>query len=107
MDLGNRRGQKTSEFAVLIGMVALATISIQPIVRRAVERVIQHVSDTALGPPPPADPNADAERELLATFSQSLDETGQADFRRITQTTSTATGHAVNEDVRFRRLPDE
>ncbi len=49
MRLRTRSGQHTAEFAMLIGLTALAAVGMQTIVRKALSRGVQTASDVVLG----------------------------------------------------------
>ena len=48
---GREAGQHLAEFALVIGVVAVAAMSMQFMARRAIQRGLQAASDTVLGPP--------------------------------------------------------
>ena len=103
MILRNERGQHTAEFALLIGLAAVAAVSMQLIVRRSVQNGLQRASDIIL-PPPSQDEkdHNDSQRELLVKTSNAVDETGHGQTRRInTRVRTSVVGHSVNEDVRL------
>lgn len=98
MRAGNRRGQHTAEFALLIGLAAVAAVAMQLIVRRTLQDGIQHASDRFL--PPKEVPPDDTQRELLVTVKNAADEAGSGN-RVTTRTRTSVIGHSVNEDVRL------
>lgn len=94
-----RSGQHSAEFAVLIGIMALAVVGMQHIAQRAIQRAMVHVSDSAFDPPPTGEDPDDDLRELDAQSDSRTTETGRDDFSRRTESASRAVGHAVNEDA--------
>ena len=97
-------GQQLTEFALVIGIVALAAISMQYLVRRSMQRGIQAVSDDVLGPPV-QNPNQKT-ASLLLTAGQTAVEQGSATFQRTTDTNDQVGGVAINQAARLQVIPD-
>jgi len=100
----NRSGQHTTEYAILIGIVAVTIISLQYSAREAVGLTVGNAVDAFLGVPPPPPPSG-------ATFdvlSQStINEQGGQGFSRNTKTNSNLTvkGFDVREINVTHELP--
>lgn len=105
-----REGQQTTEFVLVIGIAAIVAISMQALARRAMQAGVRHVSDTVLGAPPapkkPAPGTPPSQQELQAESGRTITEQGSQGFRRVTTTTETVKGRSVNEETRFRLIPD-
>ena len=121
-----RGGQHMFEYALLIGMVTIVALVMQLLGRQSMQAGLRGVSDFVLGPPPaPKAPDPDATpltvnvndcagNTLSATGTDlvvsvgcsDVQETGDASFRRLTQTQETSRGASVNEDTRMQFLKD-
>lgn len=122
----SKSGQHMTQYAILIGLVTLAAVTMQFMARRGVQTGLQMVSDTVLGPPPapkppdPADPvstvsvqrcddpvnpgavvTATGSDLVLQVACAKVTEDGDSAFRRITTTTETSRGASVNENARL------
>ncbi len=99
---GWRSGQQTTEFALIIGLAAIVAVSMQLRALQAIRAGMKTVTDLTLGNPP-ADPDPAA--DLNATSSQTVQETGDSGFRRVTTTRASSVGTSINENARTRPLP--
>jgi hypothetical protein len=114
--MGNQRGQHTLEFAILIGLVALAAVTMQFVARRGVQTGVQMVSDTVLGPPPAPEPDettADltlrrcdgstqtVTAQLVVSACGETTEQGTATFARTTTIDESVKGMSVNKETRL------
>lgn len=93
--LVTEQGQHSAEFALLIGITALAAIGMQPICERAMRAGVQVVSDVTLGVPEEEDLTT---VELRVEAQQTVDVEGDAAFVRQTEVHDSIIGRAVNED---------
>ncbi|OGX38331.1 MAG: hypothetical protein A3C53_02615 [Omnitrophica WOR_2 bacterium RIFCSPHIGHO2_02_FULL_68_15] len=123
----SRGGQHSTEFAILIGLVTMAAVTMQFVARRGLQAGVKMVSDVVLGEPPapkPPDPNAPVstlsvrrcddpvnpnavetatgtDPMLLQVACSNVTEDGDSAFRRTTTTAETTRGASVNEDARL------
>lgn len=103
------QGQQTTEFVLVIGIAAVVAIGMQAVARRTMQTGMRHVSDTVLGAPPAPPPNPGTtppRQEMQAESGRTLIEQGSPGFQRLTTTTETVSGHSVNEETRFRVIPE-
>lgn len=104
--LSRPAGQHLAEYALLMGIVAVAVISLQHLVRNAVSSGPLHVSATVLGVPD-EDAGSDTVKSLNVTSKQRATERGLGGgFRLVTESWEHVTGQSVNEDIRERIIPD-
>ncbi len=105
-----RGGQKTAEFAILVGTVAVAVLSMMPFVQQVLRGGVLNINERMLNQPlTNALPNFatnDTTKEFEVSAKQTIDEQGFGDFSRTTNFTSTVSGRSVNEDARLRRFED-
>lgn len=123
----SKTGQHSTEFAILIGLVTLAAVTMQFVARRGLQAGVRMVSDVVLGEPPapkppdPTDPvstlsvrrcddpvHPDAvvtatgsDLVLLQVACSNVTEQGDSAFRRVTTTSETNRGVSINEDARL------
>ena len=117
----SQAGQHMLEYAILLGVVTFAAVTMQFLGRRGLQTGVKMVSDLILEAPPPPkppDPNEPVstvqvrkcdDSQLTATGSDltvqvvcsDMTEFGDAAFRRITVIDDTVRGASVNEDARL------
>ena len=131
MSSKGRRGQQTTEFAILMAMAAMVAIGMQLYVRRSMQAGMAGASDTILGklpkssstslsPSPSATPSGPCDPVALAktpnssipvcvTSAAGTDEDGRPSPGGPTRTVfsvSGSRGHSFNHDVRLRVTPE-
>ena len=99
-------GQQTAEYALLIGLATLAAVSMQLLVRQAIQRGLQGVSDTALGAPPPYNVAKSSLVSQDVNVTQTTSRQGTADFHRTDTANQIVTGHSVVHDETIHIIPD-
>jgi hypothetical protein len=99
-------GQKAAEFAILMGTVAAAVLSMTPLVQQALRGGVRSAGERMLNAPlTNALPNFatnDTTKALEVVANQALHEAGAADFARTTNISGSVRGRSVNEDARLR-----
>ena len=98
----SKSGQHTTEFAILIGLVTLAALTMQFVARRGLQTGVKMVSDFILDEPPPPEPEGDPEEVLLEVESGNrTTEQGTAAFQRATKVEETIEGRSASKETRL------
>ena len=103
---GGASGQQTSEFVLVIGMAALAALSMQLLTRRAVQGGLTSATDTILGAPPAYNAANESLVSLSVGVRQTITQNGRANFRRTDNTHLTVAGHSVVYDEKTHLIPN-
>jgi hypothetical protein len=101
---GGRGGQHILEFAILIGLVTIAAVTMQFLARRGVQTGVRMVNDAVLGPPPA--PDLTKEASVTVNLDSTVTEAGDAKFHRVATVSETVTGTSVNEESRLHVLKE-
>ena len=87
------------EYAILIGLVTLAAVTMQFLARRGVQTGVKGMNDLVLGEPPA--PNLSVNASLNVAANSTITEAGDPTFRRVTTVGERVTGNSVNEATRL------
>ena len=99
-------GQQTAEFAVLIGIVAVAAIAMQYLAQRAIKAGLWNATVVALGDPGPENLANIRLVSLNASVNETRTQLGRADFHRTETSNQSVTGDSVTHDDFIRIIPD-
>ena len=101
-----RAGQQLTEFTLVVGMVAIAAVAMQHLVRRGVNLSIGNVSNLVLGAPLPAGSFRKNQGGYDVISKEAANEQGAASFLRVTDTNDAVVGTATNHSAQFQYIPD-